>query len=141
MDRSGITGTFILESEEETLRFGTFIANNIPKQSILALSGDLGAGKTTFVKGMAIGLGIEEPILSPTFVLLNIYQNLYHFDLYRLEHVSEFLDLGFDECFQKNAIVTIEWPERIEAILPENTIYFKFTHENEKRICKVTTCR
>lgn len=122
-----------LTSLEETLSFGKDFAAKLSPGAVLALSGPLGAGKTSFVQGLALGLKINEPILSPTFVLLNLYQNLAHFDLYRLKTSSEFLSLGFDEYLSSPYISVIEWPDRISSLLPRSTIYIEFTHTPEGR--------
>ncbi len=118
------------------LRFGEEMALTLPKNAILALHGELGSGKTTFVQGLAVGLGILEPIQSPTFVLLNLYEKLAHFDLYRLQNEGDFHNLGFDEYFEK-IMVAIEWPERIQKTLPPSTIHIYFYHENEGRNVEV----
>ena len=117
---------------------GARLARELPARAVLALSGDLGAGKTTFVQGLALGLGLSEPVQSPTFVLLNLYPGLAHFDLYRLATVSDFTSLGFDEYFNFNGICAIEWPDRIEKILPLGTIYIDLMYEKEGRIAVVS---
>jgi tRNA threonylcarbamoyladenosine biosynthesis protein TsaE len=127
----------ILSSSEETFAQGVKMALSLPPQSILALFGPLGAGKTTFVQGMASALGIQERIQSPTFVLLNSYDKLNHFDLYRLKSSADFLSLGFDEQLAENKITAIEWPERIEDILPENTIKIHFSYAGDQRIMEI----
>ena len=139
MGRIGLIEKVSLSSAEQTLAFGKNMAARLPSNAVLALSGDLGAGKTTFVQGLALGLGIQDPVQSPTFVLLNVYERLYHFDLYRLKKSSDFTSLGFEEYFQQGAICAIEWPERIEDILPANTIRIHFSYENEGRIAEVRT--
>ncbi len=129
-----------LKSADETFAWGAFLANQLPKNAILALSGDLGAGKTTFVQGLASGLGIEESIQSPTFVLLNLYENLAHFDLYRLPQETgsaDFINLGFHEYFEAGLICAIEWPERIEEILPKKTVRIHFEHAKQERIATI----
>lgn len=114
------------------------MASLLPSNAILALSGDLGAGKTTFVQGLALGLGIEEPITSPTFVLFNNYQNrLFHFDLYRLKNPSDFTSLGFEEYFQKGGIAAIEWPDRITSLLPPETLFIDFSYNGTERTIEV----
>lgn len=138
MGRIGLIGKYPLSSAEETVAFGRKMASLLPSRTILALSGDLGAGKTTFVQGLALGLGIQEPIQSPTFVILNAYQNLlYHFDLYRLKHSSDFTNLGFEEYFHLNGICAIEWPDRIGGLLPESTYHIEFSYEPKGRIAWV----
>ena len=86
---------------------------------------DLGAGKTTLTKSIGIGLGVEDYITSPTFTLINEYKgklNLYHFDVYRLEGITDLDDLGFEEYFYSDGVCIIEWGDKIEDILPEGTI-------------------
>ncbi|MFN4174861.1 MAG: tRNA (adenosine(37)-N6)-threonylcarbamoyltransferase complex ATPase subunit type 1 TsaE, partial [Parachlamydiaceae bacterium] len=105
--------------------------------SIVCLFGELGAGKTTFIRGLAEGLGIDPgQVSSPTFVYLNIYEGqtpLYHFDLYRLNGVEAFLSMGFDEILFSPGIKCIEWSERISEILPKEAIKITLSHEREGR--------
>lgn len=126
-----------LVTAEDTIAFGKKMASMLPKNAVVALSGDLGAGKTTFVQGLALGLGIKDPIQSPTFVLLNLYKGLYHFDLYRLKDEADFTSLGFEEYFHKDGICVIEWPERIAKILPAGTVYIEFIYKQEQRIAVI----
>ena len=136
MGRIGLkSGSYPLSSAEETVAFGILAARSLSENEILALSGDLGAGKTTFVQGLAKGLGILEPIQSPTFVFLNLYENLAHFDLYRLKNSSDFLNLGFDEYFGKK-ICAIEWSDRIPTLLPSETIYIHFAYAVHCRLTR-----
>jgi tRNA threonylcarbamoyladenosine biosynthesis protein TsaE len=124
----------ILKCYEETIAFGQRMAAVLPKTSVLALTGDLGAGKTTFVQGLALGLGITDKVQSPTFVLLNLYEGLAHFDLYRLKTSEDFLALGFDEYLQKGHLCAIEWPDRIANLLPANTVHLHFSYEGDHRV-------
>ena len=125
------------------------------RATVLALRGDLGAGKTTFVQGFMKALGVKHRITSPTFVIFRKYplkshvsnvarqmfNNAYHFDLYRIHKPKELLDLGFQKILKDpHAIVLIEWPERVKKILPKNIILLNFKHgKNEKeRIINIT---
>lgn len=126
-----------LANRDETLQFGREMAQKLPEGAVLALTGDLGAGKTTFVQGLGLGLGIVEPIQSPTFVLLNLYDGLYHFDLYRLKECEDFFQMGFQEYFDKQGICAIEWPERIEGHLPQHAIHIHFAYDGEKRVARI----
>jgi tRNA threonylcarbamoyladenosine biosynthesis protein TsaE len=135
----GLIETHRLNSKEETIAFGRKMASLLPANTVIALSGNLGAGKTTFVQGLALGLHIKEPIQSPTFVLLNIYNRLYHFDLYRLKNSDDFSSLGFDEYFDKGGIVAIEWPDRIADLLPPQTIQIHFHYDEAGRTVTVTS--
>ncbi len=126
-----------LPSLESMLDFGKEIAGRLKEGDVLALSGDLGAGKTTFVQGLGLGLGINEPISSPTFVTLNIYEgarSLYHFDLYRLKDAADFQRQGFDEYFEAGGVCAIEWPERISGLLPPRVHTIAFRHTGNGRM-------
>ncbi|MBO7508297.1 MAG: tRNA (adenosine(37)-N6)-threonylcarbamoyltransferase complex ATPase subunit type 1 TsaE [Clostridia bacterium] len=97
---------------------------------VITLSGDLGAGKTTFTQSLAKAMGIDEPITSPTFTLMNQYQGkklkLYHFDMYRIEDIDEILETGLTEYFgNTDAVCVIEWAENISMLLPKNKIEIK----------------
>lgn len=125
--------TFITQSNLETQKLAQNLAKEF-KSGVIALSGDLGSGKTTFVQGFAKGLGIKDKIISPTFVLIRQHGRLYHVDLYRIDNFSE---LGLEELFlDKNAIVLVEWAEKIKNLLPKNTIWitFKMLSENKRGI-------
>lgn len=126
-------GRITLSSLEATHSFAAALAPLLKPHAILALSGDLGSGKTTFVQGLASALHIPPPIPSPTFTYLNLYPGLYHFDLYRLKTPSDFLALGFEEYFDKEGICAIEWPERISSLLPTTAIHLFFAHHPEGR--------
>ena len=114
-----------LNNTDETLKLGEIIGKSLNPGSIIALVGDLGAGKTVLVKGIAKGLGIDEEPNSPTFVIMNSYEGrlpLYHFDLYRLSDEEELLGIGYDEYFFGDGVAAVEWADRIEDIFPEHTI-------------------
>lgn len=129
----------ITASSEETQKLAAEFVKDLKLPQVIALYGDLGSGKTTFVQGLGIGLKIGRRILSPTFVLQRIYQydstkELHHLDLYRLNSASETTSLGLDELFaEKNVIVVIEWPEKIATLLPSNTIKIRFEYLDETR--------
>lgn len=115
--------------------------------TILALQGDLGAGKTTLTKALAKELGIEETVVSPTFVIAKFYElfddaqgktpfiRLVHIDAYRIESNEELQPLGWEEIIQQpKTLVIVEWPERVAGMLPSHTQYFSITHNDDKRI-------
>ena len=109
-------------SEQDTIALGAALGRVLTDGDVLALQGDLGAGKTHFVQGIAKGMGIGEPIVSPTFTILNYYEHavsLQHFDFYRLEDEYELDDLGFDDYLTRGVTV-IEWSEKFPDRLPEN---------------------
>ena len=128
-------------SAEQTREIAHFIGGKLRKGDVLALSGELGSGKTCFTGGLARGLGVDEKyqITSPTFTLINEYParcKLYHFDVYRLNGYSEFEDLGYEEYFYSDGVVVIEWAEKIVQILPAETFFisFKYLDENRRKI-------
>lgn len=109
-------------SQQETMAFAEKLATIVDKGAVLLLHGDLGAGKTHFVKGFVRGLGSNAIVTSPTFTLLNIYDDgkfpVYHFDMYRLGSKEEAEELGFNEYFpSKDGIVIVEWPENVEGLI------------------------
>ena len=109
-------------SEKETLNLGVITGKNIFYPAIIALTGDLGSGKTVFVKGIAKGMGIKETVKSPSFVIINEYSAphpLYHFDLYRINDPAELSNLGYEEYIStQNGVVAIEWADKITNFLP-----------------------
>lgn len=126
---------WLSHSVEDTYEVASEIAKKIGPSDTICLFGDLGAGKTTFVKGLVKSFGVApEQVSSPTFVYLNIYQgpvSFYHFDLYRLKDEAAFLSMGFDEYLDQEGIKCIEWSEKIASILPSNVIKITLTHVNE----------
>ncbi len=118
-------------SEEETGRIARAFAETLKPGDIVCLKGDLGAGKTHFVKGMARAFDIpEEEVHSPTFTLINEYHGslpLYHFDCYRMESVREAIEIGAEEYFYGEGVSVIEWAERIEELIPEHATWIIIT--------------
>lgn len=125
---------------EETQSVGEIIGSSLRPGAVIALFGELGAGKTTITKGIARGLGINDDIHSPTFNLLHIHDGtipLYHFDVYRLQNSSDMDDLGYEEYFYGNGVSIIEWPEIISDILPEDRIDVNIEVDNNSRIIRI----
>lgn len=126
-------------SYEETELLAARVARSLKKGAVLALFGDLGAGKTVFSRGFARGLGITEPVSSPTFTIVQEYpcpdnSMLYHLDLYRIDNSDAALAFGVDEfLYDKNAYCLLEWPERIPELLPPETIRITIEHIAEER--------
>ncbi len=134
--------TFQSNSVEDTLRFGKEFAATLRPGDIVCLSGDLGAGKTHFVKGVAVFFGVDQAeVSSPTFTLINEYQGevpVYHFDFYRLENEQQALEIGAEEYLFGDGVSFIEWPERIEGLLPEDVIRIEIKHAGDsKRIIHI----
>ena len=123
---------------EGTKQIAEVFADNIKRNDVLLLRGDLGAGKTTFTQALGELLGVGRRMTSPTFNIIKSYQvdtlNVHHMDCYRLEFSDE--DLGFDEYFG-NGIVIVEWPDFIEEYLPENVINITITHEGDGRMFEI----
>lgn len=112
----------ITHSPEETWELAQKLAPILSSGDVINLSGDLGAGKTVFTKGLAVGLGIDEPVTSPTFTLIKEYEGrlpLFHFDVYRLASPEEMEELGFDEYFYGDGVSVVEWGDKIEELLPD----------------------
>jgi tRNA threonylcarbamoyladenosine biosynthesis protein TsaE len=131
---------FISVSAAETEGAGARLAKKIKTGDVLALVGDLGAGKTQFVKGLARGLGSKEAVTSPTFTLLHEYRGgrltIYHFDFYRIENLSALWAIGFDETVSGDGVSVIEWADRFVDAIPlyAHWIRFEISSEGQRRI-------
>ena len=128
-------------SPEETKHVAIELAKVIPVDTVLALHGDLGAGKTTFVKGLAEGWGITQPVTSPTFNIFSIYKGtrtLLHLDAYRLRSEDEVDDLLLEDFLISPYCLVVEWPENIKKFIPDNTLYLYLSVlENETHFIKM----
>lgn len=123
--------TTVTQSPDETRELASRVAAELQAGSVLALHGDLGAGKTCFIQGLAQALKIEQPVSSPTYTLVNEYRGtlpLYHIDLYRLHSAQEALDFGLDEYMDGAGVTAIEWAERAESVLPSRTVHLYLEH-------------
>lgn len=122
-------------SPEETRRLAVALSPLLRPGDVLSLGGDLGAGKTTFVQGLAVGLGITERVTSPSFVLLKEYLGgrypLIHMDVYRLERMQEVVDLGYDEFLDPSHIVVVEWGDMVEPLLPKEHLSIQMSYGAE----------
>ena len=121
---------------QETFELGRRMGERAQAGQIICLEGDLGVGKTVFTQGFAEGLGIREPVNSPTFTILQQYEEgrlpLYHFDVYRIEDVEEMEEIGYEDCFYGEGVCLIEWPSRILEILPDRTTWVEIAKYLEK---------
>ena len=121
---------------KETFALGEKIGKEVQPGDIFCLEGDLGVGKTVFTQGFAKGIGITEPVNSPTFTIVQEYKEgripLYHFDLYRIADISELDEIGYEEYFYSEGVCLIEWASLIEEILPEETINITIEKDLEK---------
>lgn len=123
--------TFRSHSEAETLALGEALGKELGRGEVVALAGEIGSGKTVFIKGLSRGLGVKNPdeVKSPTFVLMHLYEGrmpVQHFDLYRLERESELEAIGFDDFLaQPKAVSVIEWADRVEKRIPPGATWVK----------------
>nr|WP_276536953.1 tRNA (adenosine(37)-N6)-threonylcarbamoyltransferase complex ATPase subunit type 1 TsaE [Oceanobacillus caeni] len=125
----------VSNSAEETKLIGERLASLLEAGDVLTLEGDLGAGKTTFTKGIAKGLGVKRTVNSPTFTIVKEYEGrlpLYHMDVYRLEDSDE--DIGFDEYFNGNGVSVVEWAQFIEEYLPTDRLDIRIKYNGDSRI-------
>jgi len=120
--------TFTIRNLETIHQTAKEFIKEIGGHTVFAFYGKMGAGKTTFIKAICEELGVEDVINSPTFAIVNEYRSehtmelIYHFDFYRINQIREALDIGADDYFESGAICLIEWPEKVEEILPEDTV-------------------
>lgn len=130
------TDRFILKGAKETIDFGKKLGALIAKGDIIALSGDLGSGKTTLTKGIARGVGVKDSdrVNSPSFVILKTYKGkipLYHFDVYRLADPADLDTVGYQDFFYGEGVSVIEWADKIRELLPENYLDVEFSIKSE----------
>lgn len=123
-------------SAKETFEIGKKLAMQARKGQVYCLNGDLGVGKTVFTQGFAEGLGITEPVNSPTFTIVQVYEEgrlpFYHFDVYRIADVEEMYEIGCEEYFYGEGVCLIEWSRLIQEIIPEHAIEIKIEKDLEK---------
>lgn len=134
----------MIKNEEDTKKTGIEIGRRVKAGTVIALSGDLGAGKTALTKAVAEGLGVKEVITSPTFNIVKQYETgrlpLYHFDVYRIGDVDEMYELGYEEFFFGSGVSIVEWADLIEDIIPEDAvrIEIEYGEKEGERIYKCT---
>ena len=131
MKREIETGT-----PEETFDLGFKLGQEAEAGQVYCLEGDLGVGKTVFAQGFAKGLGIAEAVNSPTFTILQSYEEgrlpFYHFDVYRIADVEEMDEIGYEDCFYGDGVRLVEWPGRIREIIPENAVWISIEKDVER---------
>ena len=120
----------------DTFALGREIGKAARPGQVYSLTGDLGAGKTVFTQGVASGLGIEEPVNSPTFTILQVYETgrlpFYHFDVYRIGDIEEMDEIGYEDCFYGDGVCLVEWADLIGELLPEDHIEVKIEKDLDK---------
>ena len=123
-------------SPEETFALGEKLGREAKPGQIYTLNGDLGTGKTVFTQGFASGLGITEPVNSPTFTILQVYEEgrmpFYHFDVYRIGDIEEMDEIGYEDYFYGEGVCLVEWANLIEELMPEQTIWLTIEKDLEK---------
>ncbi len=135
----------VIKNEAETYEYGHKLAGELKAGQVVALTGDLGAGKTTLSKAIAEGLNITEPISSPTFTIIKEYESgdipLYHFDVYRLSDPEELYELGYEEYFFGKGITVVEWADKVMDLIPDDAvkIEIKYGRTPDSRIYKRTS--
>lgn len=138
-----MTKTYTVRSIEETWRVAAEVAESLRPGQVIALYGDLGAGKTTFVQGLCFALGLHRPVTSPTFTLSTEYATprfkLVHMDLYRLSGPDDLLTIGFPEYLETGAVVAVEWPERAGDLIPPDALRVRLalTDDPDTRVIEV----
>lgn len=124
------------QKPEETYRLGEMLGREAVPGTVYCLEGDLGVGKTVFTQGFARGLGVEGPVNSPTFTILQQYEDgrmpLYHFDVYRIGDVEEMEEIGYEDCFYGQGVCLVEWPSLVREILPEEAVWIYIEKNLEK---------
>ena len=130
--KSGWVGC-ITQNPEETIQLGKIFSDFIHRGDVYAFVGELASGKTTFIKGILKGMQYKKPVTSPTFTLVNEYDAKYpviHIDCYREEKLERWIKLGMNDYMSEENVVIIEWADKMESLLPSNTIYVQFSHKN-----------
>ena len=121
---------------KDTYELGEKIGQMAKPGMVISLTGDLGVGKTVFTQGLAKGLGIEEPVNSPTFTIVQVYEEgrlpLYHFDVYRIEEPEEMEEIGYEEYFYGQGVCLVEWASLVEAIIPPEAVWITIEKDLDK---------
>lgn len=127
---------FFTNSQQETEKLGEALARKLPDGAVVAMYGDLGAGKTAFVRGMAKGLGLDCRVSSPTFTIVNEYigaRSLFHFDMYRLGSADELFDIGWEDYLSRGAICAVEWSENVREAFNGDEVTVSIEKLDEQR--------
>ena len=132
-----------IDSEDRLDEVAEALLDSLEGRTVVALRGEMGAGKTTLVRALAEHLGVEDQVTSPTFALVNQYEGangerLFHFDFYRIDDEREAFDLGYEEYFYSGELCLVEWPEKIEQLLPDDAMTVRITAgDDEQRIFEI----
>ena len=131
-----------IDAMSDLPRIAEEVINSLDGRSVVLLRGGMGAGKTTLVSRIAALLGAEDTVTSPTFALVNQYEGsecrIYHFDFYRIDRIEEVFDLGYEEYFYSGDLCLVEWPEKIEPLIPDDAMVVRITvGDDEQRIFEI----
>lgn len=135
--------SFESHSDKDTIGFGIKFSKSLQPSDVVACFGDLGTGKTCFIKGVCLGLGVREHVSSPSFTIVNEYNirdlKVFHFDFYRVKSINEIREIGVEEYLNSNGISLIEWADRIKELLPHNRydVHLDFGKDESTRIIKI----
>ena len=135
---------FVSNSEEETEALGRRLGEILDQSTVVAFTGDLGAGKTAFARGLAKGLDIPDRVTSPTFTIVNEYEGgrlpLFHFDMYRLSSADELFDIGWEDYLARGGVCAVEWSENVDDALDEDAIRVDIRRgaQDDQRVISVT---
>lgn len=138
------TETITLRGLDQTMEFGRALGREAGPGTVIAMTGDLGAGKTTMTKAIAEGLGIGETITSPTFTIVKEYKSgrlpLFHFDVYRIGDIDEMYELGYEEYFFGDGVCVVEWADLIEDLIPDDAVRISISYgeAEDERVCTCT---
>ena len=133
---------YISHSEHDTEDIGASFARTLKGGTVVAMYGDLGAGKTAFVRGMARGMGLDCRVSSPTFTIVNEYlgeRELIHFDMYRLSSADELFDIGWEDYLNRGGVCAVEWSERVTDALPDGTVFVDIQRHAENENWRIIT--
>ena len=133
---------FYTASAQETEQLGQRLGQRLKPGAVIAYSGDLGAGKTAFTRGLARGLGIEDPITSPTYTIVNEYPGkipLFHFDMYRLGSSEDLFDIGWEDYLTRGGVIAVEWSERVTDALPQDTVWVTIARHPDSDSWRIIT--
>ena len=135
--------TYVLKNTKDTLSLGKRIAKGLEPGAVIALTGPLGAGKTTLAQAIARGLCVTERMASPTFTIVQEYRSgrlpLFHFDVYRVSDPDELFEIGFDEYLHAGGVCLVEWADLIEEVMPEDTVWIRLDYgeTEDERVCVI----
>ncbi|MEZ5197486.1 MAG: tRNA (adenosine(37)-N6)-threonylcarbamoyltransferase complex ATPase subunit type 1 TsaE [Bacteroidales bacterium] len=133
---------FDCKSISELKEAAKLLIEKYPDSRVFAFDGEMGAGKTTFIKSICDFLGVKDVVTSPTFAIINVYKTngdaeVFHFDLYRLKSIEEFFDIGYEDYFYGDSYCFIEWPEKVEEYLPDGTIRVNIDTETDSELRRI----